>query len=556
MADTRTFGSSGIAAKNASTDLSNPTIGITYRNTGLTKTQVEIGILAFGSIADSANMQQENFITTSFTDFLDGDAIIVFYNLSNYVVNAIAKGDNGLIYQCIQENGISSIVVNPTLDVDAEYWIILSNIWNAERNWTIPSLVFHAGKLYSVKIASGPNTTGGAREPGAAGSNDYYVEIANTNDIVLVSSQASTYLDVTNGNIFNLPWNNTMNFDPGSPSLLVKVVGGDGLIYKAKQASGPSFVAGAIDPVTDLTRVFWGVDVPTPYDLVFNYMIDDATISIVDNLAYKSLVNNNVGNEPSVSPTEWLLIPFEVMISSIGNVSGEPIVDDLIQGAYFLTSMGNTIYGEATLNVNNLGAFDIVDLDIINRVVTKIVGGRLIAGSDFSARYFNIPDIHPTPFFYNEWTAKYVNTILALPPGEFSNLPGGGALTGTDIIQYSSVQTLTELLLKLIYSVPIVSGNISGIDLTIDDPASSIISVIRIPGYASGAYEIAFSNIHGLSIGSAQVQSQEVLTAGVPSGGIGSTVDILSNTLIRVKTFTNSGQLVNAIFSVLIHTAL
>ena len=105
MPNTRDENISRIWARNANTTIpASPTSGASYRNTGLTDGQKDIGYM-FDRVASSADTNQLLYLVTAILQHLEQRGIAGWSNAVDYVVGALTLGSDGEVYQAARASG-------------------------------------------------------------------------------------------------------------------------------------------------------------------------------------------------------------------------------------------------------------------------------------------------------------------------------------------------------------------------------------------------------------------------------------------------------------------
>ena len=124
MPTTRSFKSLGVTASNAEIVIPvQPLTGTGYRNTTFSQSENEEG-QKFNNNLESPNRNQQQFITTSFTDTIDRRGIVGWSNLVNYDVPAIVWADDGEFYQALLPSGPDNGgAIDPATEITSTFWI-------------------------------------------------------------------------------------------------------------------------------------------------------------------------------------------------------------------------------------------------------------------------------------------------------------------------------------------------------------------------------------------------------------------------------------------------
>lgn len=132
MSSTRSFNSLGVVAKDAIpvTNDSDPdrVEGIAYRKTDVTEFQQEEGEL-YNVPPATEMINQKLFNQSSYTNLMDTHGIVGWTKLVDYSPPSIVWASDGFFYTCKQANGVSTIIVDPIVDNQANpsYWVRLDN---------------------------------------------------------------------------------------------------------------------------------------------------------------------------------------------------------------------------------------------------------------------------------------------------------------------------------------------------------------------------------------------------------------------------------------------
>ena len=118
----RTVAITGVFAKEASTTIpSSPVSGVSYRDTSMTKAEVEEG-WPYKSVVDSAAFNQALFEYASVTAMVEKYGFLPWSNLTDYEAGALCLGSDGTIYQAVQATGPSTTAYDPVNDTAGTYW--------------------------------------------------------------------------------------------------------------------------------------------------------------------------------------------------------------------------------------------------------------------------------------------------------------------------------------------------------------------------------------------------------------------------------------------------
>ena len=105
MPNTRDENISRIWARNANTTIpASPTSGASYRNTGLTDGQKDVGYM-FDRVMSSADTNQLLYLVTAILQHLEQRGIAGWSNAVDYVVGALTLGSDGEVYQAARASG-------------------------------------------------------------------------------------------------------------------------------------------------------------------------------------------------------------------------------------------------------------------------------------------------------------------------------------------------------------------------------------------------------------------------------------------------------------------
>lgn len=119
----RTVAITGVFAKEASTTIpSSPVSGVSYRDTSMTKEEVEEG-WPYKSVVDSASFNQALFQYATISSLIEKYGFLPWSNLTDYVAGSICLGSDGNLYQAIQATGPSSTAYDPVNDTSHTYWV-------------------------------------------------------------------------------------------------------------------------------------------------------------------------------------------------------------------------------------------------------------------------------------------------------------------------------------------------------------------------------------------------------------------------------------------------
>lgn len=120
--ENRTVTLTGVFAKEAATTIPDPPVsGASYRDTSMTKEEVESG-WAYKDIVDSASFNQSLYEYSSLTSQIEKYGFLPWSNLTDYVEGSICLGSDGSLYQAVQATGPSSTAYNPVNDTSRTYW--------------------------------------------------------------------------------------------------------------------------------------------------------------------------------------------------------------------------------------------------------------------------------------------------------------------------------------------------------------------------------------------------------------------------------------------------
>ena len=118
----RTVAITGVFAKEASTTIpSSPVSGVSYRDTSMTKEDVEEG-WPYKSVVDSASFNQALFQYATISSLIEKYGFLPWSNLTDYEAGSLCLGSNGTIYQAVQATGPSTTAYDPVNDSTGTYW--------------------------------------------------------------------------------------------------------------------------------------------------------------------------------------------------------------------------------------------------------------------------------------------------------------------------------------------------------------------------------------------------------------------------------------------------
>lgn len=120
--ENRTVTLTGVFAKEATTTIPDPPVsGTSYRDTSLTKSEVEAG-WPYKEIVDSASFNQALFEYATLTSQIEKYGFLPWSSLTDYEEGSLCLGTNGTIYQAVQATGPSTTAYDPVNDSAGTYW--------------------------------------------------------------------------------------------------------------------------------------------------------------------------------------------------------------------------------------------------------------------------------------------------------------------------------------------------------------------------------------------------------------------------------------------------
>ena len=123
----RTVTITGVFAESASTSIPTPPAsGVSYRDTGMTKEEINNG-WPYKKIVDSSQFNQALFEYSTLSSLQEKYGFVPWSNLTDYAEGSYCLGTDGTIYRALQATGPSSTAYNPVDDTSHTYWIDVFN---------------------------------------------------------------------------------------------------------------------------------------------------------------------------------------------------------------------------------------------------------------------------------------------------------------------------------------------------------------------------------------------------------------------------------------------
>ena len=118
----RTVTITGVFAESASTSIPTPPAsGVSYRDTGMTKEELNTG-WPYKKIVDSSQFNQAMYQYSTIAQAQEKYGFTPWSNLTDYVEGSFCLGTDGVLYQATQATGPSTTAYNPVNDTTHTYW--------------------------------------------------------------------------------------------------------------------------------------------------------------------------------------------------------------------------------------------------------------------------------------------------------------------------------------------------------------------------------------------------------------------------------------------------
>ena len=118
----RTVTITGVFAESASTSIPTPPAsGVSYRDTGMTKEEINKG-WPYKKIVDSSQFNQAMYQYSTIAQAQEKYGFTPWSNLTDYVEGSFCLGADGVLYQATQATGPSTTSYNPVNDTTHTYW--------------------------------------------------------------------------------------------------------------------------------------------------------------------------------------------------------------------------------------------------------------------------------------------------------------------------------------------------------------------------------------------------------------------------------------------------
>lgn len=151
---TRNVSITGVFAESAATTIpAVPVAGTSYRDTGMTTSEVQNG-WPYKTIVDSSQFNQAMFQYSSITAMQEKYGFLPWSDLTDYEQGSLCLGTDGVLYQAKQATGPSSTAYNPVNDTAQTYW---RNYYESYSDFILKK-IFPVNSIYCTHTNTNPNT--------------------------------------------------------------------------------------------------------------------------------------------------------------------------------------------------------------------------------------------------------------------------------------------------------------------------------------------------------------------------------------------------------------
>lgn len=124
--ENRTVSMTGVFAENAITPPTTPPVaGVSYRDTSLTKEEIEQG-WPYKEIVDSSKFNEYHYELSKLVKLQETYGFMPWSNLTDYETGSVCLGTDGNLYQAKEDTGPSSTAYDPVYDEEHDHWKLIT----------------------------------------------------------------------------------------------------------------------------------------------------------------------------------------------------------------------------------------------------------------------------------------------------------------------------------------------------------------------------------------------------------------------------------------------